>query len=279
MNLSTRSAITADIRYANHAPISIEATSPDTKSSISRAYPSRWPHLQVVEGVDHAHSHKGTHCSAPGNADRQPWRATAARRSALSMTMVRIRRSGQDVPVAATQTLVCITPTENMNVVNVATVAGGKVLATHALDASGRERPLDAKGCTGVQSANWLADERRVYLKSTAQCGGVTATSGILSITARGEWLNVQQVTAGGAENVRVMRYLDAGVPSWVPTEIASALNGRGMATRSARMAGRECRSRGARSVQDGVACRGGVLGARAWTAVRAQCQRAARPG
>jgi hypothetical protein len=142
------------------------------------------------------------------------------------------------LPVAAGQTLVCITPTSNADVVNVATITDGKVMSTHTLDATGRESALDAKGCTGVQSARWSADERRIYLKSRAECGDVPrTTSGILSMTALGDWLDVQQVTAGGAENVRVMRYRDVGVPSSVPADIASALSGRSMATQSARMA------------------------------------------
>jgi hypothetical protein len=142
------------------------------------------------------------------------------------------------LPVIAAPTLVCITPTSDENVVDVSTIADGKVVSTHKLDASGRERPLEAKGCTGVQSASWSADERRIYLKSAAQCGGLPRTmSGILSISPKGEWLDVQQVSAGGAENMRVMRYRDAGIPTSVPTEIADALNGRSIATQGARLA------------------------------------------
>jgi hypothetical protein len=146
--------------------------------------------------------------------------------------------SDELLPVVTSPTLVCITPTLDPNAVDVSTIANGTVVSTQKLDASGRERPLEAKGCTGVQSAAWSADERRIYLKSSAQCGGIPrTTSGILSMTAKGEWLDVQQVSAGGAENVRVRRSHDVGLPTTVPAEIAEALNGLGVATQGARIA------------------------------------------
>jgi hypothetical protein len=147
-------------------------------------------------------------------------------------------RDMDGLPLIDAQALVCITPTSDANVVKVATIVEGKVVSTHELDASGRERALEAKGCTGVRSATWSADERRIFLKSSARCGDLSrTTSGILSMTANGEWLDVQQVSAGGADNIRVMRYRDAGVPKSVPEEIASALSGLGLATQSARIA------------------------------------------
>ena len=46
--------------------------------------------------------------------------------------------------------LVCVTPTADANVVDVATISGDKVVSTQRLDASGRELPVEAKGCTGT---------------------------------------------------------------------------------------------------------------------------------
>ena len=121
--------------------------------------------------------------------------------------------------------LVCITPTTNTDVVDVSTVAEGKIVSLQKLDASGREQPLTAKGCTGVQRATWSTDERRLYLKSSSNCEGLrTTTSAILSMTAAGEWLDVRGVNAYGDENVRIARYRDAGTPSNLPVEITDAL-------------------------------------------------------
>lgn len=124
--------------------------------------------------------------------------------------------------------LVCITPTSNSDVVQVATITEGKVVSTQRIDASGREQAIDVKGCTGAQRGEWSADRRRVFLTADATCDGVQrSTSGILAITPTGEWLDVQGVTTGGDENVRVARYYQVDVSSAVPAEIAAALSER----------------------------------------------------
>ena len=135
-------------------------------------------------------------------------------------------------------TLVCITPSaQGAETVDVTTVNDGKVVSTQRLDASGAERQVDAKGCTGVQRAAWSADERRVYLRSSSTCDGLTSsTSAILSMTATGEWLDVRGVTSYGDQSVRVARYRDAGIPSALPAEIASALRERGAGSETARI-------------------------------------------
>jgi hypothetical protein len=143
---------------------------------------------------------------------------------------------GVDATIA-TPPLVCITPTSDRSTVDVTTIAGQKVVSVQRIDASSREQPISAKGCTGTQKARWSDDGRRVYLTSAATCGGLQRTmTGILAITPTGDWLDVQGIVAGEGENVRVARYHDAGVPSWVPTEIASALAGRTVLTETARI-------------------------------------------
>jgi hypothetical protein len=142
------------------------------------------------------------------------------------------------VPATAGVPLVCITPTTSSDVVEIATIAGGKVLSMQRLDAGLREQPVEAKGCTGTRQARWSSDGRRVYLKSVATCDGVQrTTTGILAMTPSGEWLDIQGIAADGAENVRVARYRDAGVSSVVPDEIASALRDRKASSEGARVA------------------------------------------
>ncbi|HEU4720044.1 MAG TPA: hypothetical protein VFS59_01670 [Gemmatimonadaceae bacterium] len=135
--------------------------------------------------------------------------------------------------------VVCITPSsQGADAVDVATISEGKVVSTQRIDASGTERPMDAKGCAGVQRASWSADERRIYLRSSATCDGLkSTTSGILSMTATGEWLDVRGVSSYGSQSVRVARYRDAGIPASVPAEIASALRERGGSAETARVA------------------------------------------
>ena len=135
-------------------------------------------------------------------------------------------------------TFVCITPSaQSGDAVDVTTIGDGKVVSTQRIDASGAERPLEAKGCTGTQRTSWSADERRIYLRSASTCDGLkSTTSGIMSLTSTGEWIDVRGVSSYGSENVRVARYRDAGIPSSVPAEIANILRERGPGTETARM-------------------------------------------
>jgi hypothetical protein len=56
-------------------------------------------------------------------------------------------------------TFVCITPSaRGGDAVDVTTIGDAKVVSTQRIDVSGAERPLEAKGCTGVQRASWSAD-------------------------------------------------------------------------------------------------------------------------
>jgi hypothetical protein len=141
-------------------------------------------------------------------------------------------------PPTENGTFVCITPSSRGgDAVDVTTIADGKVVSTQRIDASGAERPLEQKGCTGAQRASWSADERRIYLRSASTCDGLkAATSAILSITASGEWLDVHGVSSYGSENLRVARYRDAGIPSSVPAEIANVLRERSAGADAARI-------------------------------------------
>ena len=134
--------------------------------------------------------------------------------------------------------LVCVTPTADVNVANVLTVQEGKIVARETLDASGRSRPIDAARCTGVRSAKWSRDGRRLFVRSTGRCAGVpSSTSGLLAITADGDWLDVEGISAGGATSVRVARYREVALPSTLPPDVASALRSQALATRSVRLA------------------------------------------
>lgn len=138
----------------------------------------------------------------------------------------------------ATPPVVCVSPTADANVVQVATVVDGKVQSTQVVDASGREQPLTARGCSGTQSGRWSADGRRVYLRATGTCDGVLrTTAGILALTPTGEWLDIQGTSVGPDESVRIMRYRDVGLRGAVPADMAESLRDMGMSVHAARMA------------------------------------------
>lgn len=163
------------------------------------------------------------------SASSSPWRAWFGCWSAGAVT---------PLGVDSSMPLVCVTPGASANAARIATIADGKVVSTQTVDASGREMPLDEKGCTGTQSGRWSADGRRVYLNAVATCdGALRTTSGILGMTPGGEWLDVQGVKAGSEEKVRVARYRDVGLRNSVPAEIAETLRNTDLSVNGARVA------------------------------------------
>ena len=138
----------------------------------------------------------------------------------------------------AAPSIVCITPTANVNVAELITVQDGSVVAREMLDATGRPRAIDAARCTGVRSASWSRDGRRLFVRSTGTCAGVPAsTSGLLAMGADREWLDVEGISAGGGTSVHVARYREVLPPAALPTAARSALRAQTLATRSVRVA------------------------------------------
>jgi hypothetical protein len=120
----------------------------------------------------------------------------------------------------------CIVPATGASAVELATVVDGKVVSRDRIDASGTRRDVTRDGCTGWEQATWAADGRRVFLSSSLACpGGLDRTSsGVIAMSAEGEWLDVQGITAGGNSGVQVVRYGDVGLPEGLPTDIAAAV-------------------------------------------------------
>jgi hypothetical protein len=134
--------------------------------------------------------------------------------------------------------IVCIAPTADRNVATVHAVHDGRIVARETLDASGRPRAIDADRCTGTRSASWSRDGRRLFVRSSARCAGVlSSTSGILTITTDGDWLDVEGISAGGGTSVRVARYREVAAPSALPADVRAVLRAQSLATRSVRLA------------------------------------------
>jgi hypothetical protein len=133
--------------------------------------------------------------------------------------------------------LVCITPTANVNVANVATI-DGDVVAYETIDATGRTITLQAQGCTGTRRAAWSRDSRRLFLSTNGVCRGVPiSTSAIYSISTSGEWVAVEGSTLRGAPRVRAVRFRDVGLPAALPVEVSAAVQRNELARQSTRAA------------------------------------------
>jgi hypothetical protein len=143
----------------------------------------------------------------------------------------------QTLTPAAAARLVCITPTANANVANVATI-DSSVIAFETIDATGRTLTLPAQGCTGRGRAAWSRDGRRLFLNTTGVCRGVPlSTSAIYSISTSGEWVAVEGSTLRGTPHVRAVRFGDIGVPAGLPLDIVAAVRKNELARGSTRAA------------------------------------------
>src|SRR2546425_3254952 len=132
-------------------------------------------------------------------------------------------------PEVATQ-LVCVIPATETSAVEILTVAEGRIVAReHVAATVGGERAAGSRnGCAGWESAEWSPQGQRVYLRSEYACsdGLRRSSSGLMAMSATGEWLDVQGVAfPGGQTGVRVKRYREAGAlsQSTLPEEIAAA--------------------------------------------------------
>ena len=134
--------------------------------------------------------------------------------------------------------VVCITPTASVDVADVLTLQGGRIVGREKLDATGRPHAIDAARCTGVRSARWSRDGRRLFVRSSGSCAGVpSSTSGLLVMSADGDWLDVEGISAGGGASVRVARYREVATPASLPSAARAALRAQALATRSVRVA------------------------------------------
>jgi hypothetical protein len=119
------------------------------------------------------------------------------------------------------RSVTCVVPVEGSRDAEALTIARGTVVARERFDASGRPRAIDGNGCRGMETVNWSATNRRVYLRSDYTCGrsgrdasGASVT--LFAIGSSGEWLRVEKVRSGTGAIVSVNRFR--------PTELSSVL-------------------------------------------------------
>jgi hypothetical protein len=147
--------------------------------------------------------------------------------------------SGLRVIGSPTAPLVCVVPATGTSAVDVVTVADGKVLNRTHVDANGERRATAKDGCTGWESATWARSASRVYVRSEYSCpGGVTrGSNGLIALSPKGEWLDVQNVALGKNKAVRVVRMHEATNVSRVPAEIVAPLQSRTLVSNASRVA------------------------------------------
>jgi hypothetical protein len=136
---------------------------------------------------------------------------------------------------------VCVVPSSNGFGADLLTLTARKITERTHVDADAVQHPVSREGCTGWEAARWSIDGRRLYFSSQQQCeGGVQRKgSGIFAIGADGLWTNVVNVSAGGGQGLRVVRYNPVTIDSTYPAEVVSAFGNRQMALGTARISAR----------------------------------------
>jgi hypothetical protein len=110
----------------------------------------------------------------------------------------------------------CIVPSTTPTSVDFVTVAGGTVTSRETVDAADTRTPRTRDGCDGWERASWSVDARRVYLSSQYSCasGASQTSSGMLTMSATGQLLDIREIASGGAKAARIARYENVRAPA-----------------------------------------------------------------
>lgn len=132
--------------------------------------------------------------------------------------------------------VVCVVPTADAGSVDLVTVTGNAAAKPERVDANGARRAVSREGCDGWETAEFSPDGARIYVRSEFACGAnrTRTSTGIMSISPNGQWLDVQGVQVGANTGVRVVHYGHVPVPTALPAEMKTALEGNKLATTTA---------------------------------------------
>jgi hypothetical protein len=102
---------------------------------------------------------------------------------------------------------VCVTP--GRGGAELTTFVGDQQVLSQTIVADGTDHPVNDGGCTGTQRARWSDDGHRLFTRAQVACEGQPSrtVTGLALIAHDGDWVDVQAVTVGNTDSVRVRRY------------------------------------------------------------------------
>src|SRR6476620_4706759 len=105
--------------------------------------------------------------------------------------------------------VVCFIPSAGSATVDLVTINGDRAAEPERVAANGTRRAVNRDGCKGWETAECSPEAKRIYVRSEPLCtGNRTRTStGIMSMSPNGEWLDVQGVKVDAHNGVRVAHY------------------------------------------------------------------------
>jgi uncharacterized membrane protein YgcG len=144
----------------------------------------------------------------------------------------------QDLAPNKSLPVVCVVPTAGSMSVDLVTVEGGTA-TPERVDANGTRREINREGCNGWETAQFSKDAKRIYLRSEHLCSGnrTRVSTGIMSISPNGEWLDVEGVKVEAHSGVRVVHYGRVPVPAALSAEMKATIEGLNLATTTAVLA------------------------------------------
>lgn len=121
-------------------------------------------------------------------------------------------RGAPDAP-AASRPEVCVQPAPGG--ATFTTRVGPQVLVQETVVADGQDHALSDDECTGTRRAEWSHDGLSLYSSADLACAGDAdrrRVSGLATLGLNGTWTDIQAVSVGDQETVRVRRYRQASI-------------------------------------------------------------------
>jgi uncharacterized membrane protein YgcG len=107
---------------------------------------------------------------------------------------------------------VCVVPAGEASA-RILTLADEQTIIDETFIADGVRHDVSEATCRGTRQTEWSADNTRLYSTADITCDGQAPrhVSGLSMLSADGRWIDIQVVTMGIRENVRVRRYTRTG--------------------------------------------------------------------
>lgn len=107
---------------------------------------------------------------------------------------------------------VCVVPNGDASA-RIMTLADEQTIIDETFIADGTRHDVSESTCRGTRLTEWSADKTRLYSSADITCDGQGErhVSGLSLLAPNGRWIDIQVVTMGIRENVRVRRYQRTG--------------------------------------------------------------------
>jgi hypothetical protein len=116
--------------------------------------------------------------------------------------------------------MACVVPSTTFaGSVDLVVFDSANVATRSAVPLPGTRVSKSVDGCAGTETATWMPDDRRLLMQAELSCGRGTKRleTGLMTMSAGGEWMQVQHLDVGGnaATSVMTLRYVVDSLGEW----------------------------------------------------------------